>query len=638
MGKWYQSLKFHIVVALALQLVVIIAITAFSIYQLNLRTHDYAILNLSGQLKVISQTLFNQSQNYKKNAPRDYESYDRDLNLYNKDLVKHINDYDHIIEAFKERKIPSDLATNGEVIYCNWDQQSTNQLDRSARLWSDFKQGLDQALGDNETEPRLEYAAEYIIEHGESIQQSSVDLTNAFQQMMEIKLETIHSTNITAIIVFIISNLFIVFVLVSRVIRPLDNTRKAFDKVANGKLNYQVPVIAQNEIGELIDSFNGLTQRIAALFQLTDSIHSASNLDETLKSFHQEFQQFLPLDLIGLIRYSAGREKYSLERIFTRLDSSLRENDQFSAENSILNQVLEQQQLVYLNSENIDQYLDGNDQLVTKLKHNQLNSILFIALESLSSEPVVLVLATDKDNAYQAKHLELLGNISAQISHSLDKTIGMEGLVISTLEGLAKLAESRDPETGDHLMRMSLYSAIIADQLGKTSRYSNQITPSYVRNVFKFAPMHDIGKVGVEDSILLKPGKLTAEERAEMEKHPAIGAAVLERCEQQMNALGHSVFKTGIEIAGCHHEKFDGSGYPAKLSGEAIPLSARIVAAADVFDALTSKRPYKDAWPIDKALSVMKEESGKHFDPEIISALEAALPEILKVYEEHKHI
>ena len=150
--------------------------------------------------------------------------------------------------------------------------------------------------------------------------------------------------------------------------------------------------------------------------------------------------------------------------------------------------------------------------------------------------------------------------------------------------------------------------------------------------------MHDIGKVGIEDSILLKPGKLSAEERAEMEKHPLIGARVLQHCEQQMNAVGRSVFKIGIEITASHHEKYDGSGYPAKLKSTEIPLSARIVAAADVFDALTSKRPYKEAWTIEKALSVMKEDAGKHFDPLVIEALEAAMPKVMDVYNEHKHV
>jgi HD-GYP domain-containing protein (c-di-GMP phosphodiesterase class II) len=150
--------------------------------------------------------------------------------------------------------------------------------------------------------------------------------------------------------------------------------------------------------------------------------------------------------------------------------------------------------------------------------------------------------------------------------------------------------------------------------------------------------MHDIGKVGIEDSILLKPGRLDDEERRQMERHPTIGGEVLRRCEMQVNAVGYSVFRTGIEIAECHHEKFDGTGYPGGLQGEAIPLSARIVAAADVFDALTSRRPYKEAWPVEKAIAFFAEQSGHHFDPVVVAAMQRALPRILEVYEQLKHV
>ena len=121
-------------------------------------------------------------------------------------------------------------------------------------------------------------------------------------------------------------------------------------------------------------------------------------------------------------------------------------------------------------------------------------------------------------------------------------------------------------------------------------------------------------------------------------KHPLIGAEVLRRCETQMLARGRSVFNLGIEIALAHHERWDGAGYPHGLSGEDIPLSARIVAVADVFDALTSKRPYKAAWPVERALETIDADAGKHFDPAAVRALHRALPEVLAFYERHKHV
>jgi len=150
--------------------------------------------------------------------------------------------------------------------------------------------------------------------------------------------------------------------------------------------------------------------------------------------------------------------------------------------------------------------------------------------------------------------------------------------------------------------------------------------------------MHDIGKVGVSDSILLKPGKLTKEEFDIMKTHPVVGADVLKRCEHEVAKAGRSIFQIGIEIAGGHHEKYDGSGYPNKLAADAIPLSARIIAIGDVFDALTSKRPYKEAWPIAKAIDLIHEESGKHFDPEIVAAFDRSLDKIMTIYDKYKHV
>ena len=128
------------------------------------------------------------------------------------------------------------------------------------------------------------------------------------------------------------------------------------------------------------------------------------------------------------------------------------------------------------------------------------------------------------------------------------------------------------------------------------------------------------------------------EERTEMQRHPRIGADVLRRCEAQMEAHGRRVFGVGIEIAESHHEKWDGTGYPQGLAGEAIPLSARIVAVADVLDALTSKRPYKEAWSMDRALETLQQDSGRHFDPAVLAALHRCLPQVLAFYEKHKHV
>lgn len=189
---------------------------------------------------------------------------------------------------------------------------------------------------------------------------------------------------------------------------------------------------------------------------------------------------------------------------------------------------------------------------------------------------------------------------------------------MSTIFALAKLAESRDDETGKHIERVQLYCKSLVVKLGETSRYKRSINEDYIDNLHQASPLHDIGKVGISDNVLLKPGKLTAEEYEIIKTHTVIGAQTLESviATYPKNAF----VNMGIAIARSHHEKWDGSGYPDGLMGEDIPLSARIMAVSDAYDALRSKRPYKGAFPHKKSVDIITKDSGSHFDPEIVIA------------------
>ncbi len=632
-----KTLKFQVALALVIQFVLLAGIVSNTIYRLELRKHDYLILNLSGQLRVISQVLVNHSQNYVGAAPRDYPSYHRDLKLYRNNVDDLVNNYGEIIQSFKARKLTPELTGRDEPLVCTWDQQSLNQLDLTAIVWEDFRRGLNLALGPDKKEPRLEAAAEYIFSQKDQLMNASTDLTNSFQLMMEDKLAEIEMLNQLAILLSVLIAATIGLLLHFKAFRPLDRTILGFRRVSQGDLSHQIPIGVDNEVGYMTGMFNRLTQRLAALFHLTDRINQGTNLDETLRFVFEEFRSFLPIDWIGLLRKTPEKDHFTLERVYTAIKSAPSEGVKFSANDPLLGSVSDTKQPLVLHFDEITE-LDKRDELKIKLKDANICSVIALPLSSMGISDSVLVFATREEHVYKDEHLELLKNIGGQLSRSFDKTFGMEGLVISALEGLAKLAESRDPETGDHLFRMSMYSAILAEQLGKQGPYKELITPAYIRDVFRFAPMHDIGKVGIEDSILLKPGKLDDAESRRMKEHPVIGAQVLRRCEEQVNFVGYSIFQIGIEIAEGHHERYDGNGYPHGREGDEIPLSARIVAVADVFDALTSKRPYKEAWSIEKAMVVMREESGNHFDPALIDALELAMPRVLEVYEEHKHI
>lgn len=185
-----------------------------------------------------------------------------------------------------------------------------------------------------------------------------------------------------------------------------------------------------------------------------------------------------------------------------------------------------------------------------------------------------------------------------------------------TIFCLAKAAEYRDPETGAHILRMAHYSKHIAKQLG--------LPIAQIDILLEAAPMHDVGKVGTPDLILLKPGKLTEAEFSIMKQHAVIGFEIL-------NSSSSEVLKVAAEIALSHHEKFDGTGYPQSWKGKDIPLFARIVAVADVFDALTSERPYKKAWSIEQASQLLRDNSGTHFDPDCVEAFFSKFEEVMAI-------
>ncbi len=187
-----------------------------------------------------------------------------------------------------------------------------------------------------------------------------------------------------------------------------------------------------------------------------------------------------------------------------------------------------------------------------------------------------------------------------------------------TIFCLAKAAEYRDPETGAHILRMAHYSKHIARVLGLSEEQQDLLLQA--------APMHDIGKVGTPDLILLKPGRLTPEEFSVMKQHASIGYEIL-------NANSSPLLKVAADIAHTHHEKFDGSGYPRGLKGDDIPLFGRIVAVADVFDALTSERPYKKAWGIKEASQFLQEAAGSHFDAACVAAFFTHFDDILAIKE-----
>ena len=216
---------------------------------------------------------------------------------------------------------------------------------------------------------------------------------------------------------------------------------------------------------------------------------------------------------------------------------------------------------------------------------------------------------------------ERTGQILTQSDELMRQKLEVIAAQGATITAFCSLAEARDNETGNHIRRTQNYIKALAEHLREHPRFREHLNDEVIQLLFKSAPLHDVGKVAIPDAILRKPGKLTPEEWAVMQRHSEYGRDAIAQAESELGATQGCFLRYAREIAYGHHEKWDGSGYPQGLSGDAIPVSARLMAVADVYDALISKRVYKPAYPHEQAIAMIQEGRGSHFDPDVADAL-----------------
>ncbi len=628
-----RPLTQQITLAMLLMFVAAAGSVGFTLYELDLRKHDYVILNLSGQLRALAQGMVRESLHFQEHTGSDTAA-----TIYRKNLSQQAQEFEKIITALQARSLPPELTGRAEPLVCSWDDQAIAQLDLTARTWEEFSNGIAAGMTTDGDRVAMIQVANFIMDNEGWLTVVAANLTSAFQAMMEGKMRLISDFNQASLVFSLLAVIVLLLMLYFSFIFPLRQTMRGVERIANGEFGFQIPQQGSRELSHMVGRLNLFSRRIHSIFQLTDSISQANTLSETLRFVFNEFRTLLPLDWVGMLVMDGRGERFVLQHRFTEGETKLNEGDSFLAAGTLLGKAMDEKTPLHL--PDLEQLAeeDENAEFAARLAEDGRRSALFFPLSVEGDWSAMVAFAVSAKDAYTPEHLELLGNIAIQVAHGFEKTVVTENLVISAVTGLAKLAESRDMDTGDHLLRMSRYAALIAEELAREGPYMERVNTDLVRDIFRFAPMHDIGKVGIPDSILLKPGKLGSEEWHEMRRHPSIGGEVLRRCESQMNAVGHSMFQVAIEIAECHHENFNGTGYPGGLAGEDIPLSARVVTAADVFDALTSKRPYKEAWSVDQALLLFREDEGQQFDPVVVEAMERAMPRMMEVYQELRHV
>lgn len=422
------------------------------------------------------------------------------------------------------------------------------------------------------------------------------------------------------------------------IILPFNQLYKGISEIGLKQTELKHDFPTKTKVIPMIDEINDMFLKINNLISLIENMNNNSSFTESLNFIYETFSSFIPYNYIGIalideekgvFRASYGVSDGTIEGLSEKIMGLT-----WPIKDTSLGDLIHTGEARIIND--LEEYTEGKP---PKL-YNQI--ILAAGIRSsitlplkVSGVPVgVIFFSSSKKNIYCEEHQKFLYTLVNSIAISLNQNIFISDLLFSGILALAKLAEARDEDTGDHLERMQVYTRMITELLYENNYYTNEITMEYIERVEKFSPLHDIGKVGIRDGILLKPGRLDPEEFIEMKKHAEYGAEVMRAAESNMIKRGKSLFVLGIEIAEGHHEKWDGTGYPHGKCGLEIPLSARIVAVADVFDALTSKRPYKEAYSFGLSMEIIAEGSGKHFDPKIVEVFLANSERIEKKYLE----
>jgi len=519
--------RFSVRVALVSGLICLVgfaaAVALFTRHNLSFRIHDYAVLNLAGQMRELANGMQLDAQHL---AARDAADIDPAEALrYRSKLALQVRQYDRILQSFVTRELSPDLTGLDAPVSCSWDADSLAAVQGTAARWQSALEPVTPALGPAATLDDIHHAAQALAHSGTELLDSSRQLTHAFKALMQNKLDFVIAAQLVSVALAVAFGL-LAFLLVHRnLFTPIAEVERAARRVALGDFSARAVVTGGRETAQAASALNGLAGYVQALFDLNEKVASDMTIGDVLDTIRRELSARVPIDSLVVAVGSAGTDDWRILRSAGAPVGALQDGHALNHHGDAPGAATE---------------------ISLCARDAGCASVASFVLDIGPGETAVLMVAAKPAAAYGADRMGLLKTAAAHVAVHVQRTRSTDALVIAAVEGLAKLAKSRDPETGDHLLRMSMYSSMISTELGQQGQWSGTLNMRFVEDLRRFAPMHDIGKVGISDSILLKPGRLSDDERAEMSRHPTIGADVLRRCEAQMQARGRSVFQLAI--------------------------------------------------------------------------------------------
>lgn len=544
----------------------------------------------------VTFTAINAGENALSNKERYLTTLDQNMFVFEDNSGK----VDFMLKAFTDKSYPLD----GKIVKLKFRNEFLKIFDQALEVsqteWSNAKADALWLLDPNNTSDLELYETKL-----DEFRDLNINLLESSDYLTKICREEASRKRVIATIIqfssiglaFLIF-LFMVYMMNRDFKQPLKEINHVFNSMGKGQFHLRLHRRQEDEFKDLFNGFNRFADSLQVIRNIEAQILKEDSIFEIMSYIKRAFKPFAAFDDMAVVYKNSSGTVSRLAIV-----------------NNELNETFDQE------LETFDDITELKDTLIVPVKINDA----YIGHVSFR-----------KSGGFDDVSIEFIKTLKQTLSFTFYKSLLFRDLLAIVTDGLADLAESRDPETRLHLVRMSSYAMIITKALKQNDKYKDQIDNEFISNIKLTAPMHDIGKVSVPDAILLKPGKLTDEEFDIMKTHAFEGSVVLRRIHERFTQYNLEYFDMAAEIALCHQEKFDGRGYPNGISGTDIPLAARISALADVFDALTSKRPYKDAFSLEKSYAIINESKGQHFDPDVVDAFFGAIDEIEAIHNKYK--
>lgn len=603
------------------------------------------IVNILGRQRMLTQKIA-------KDANRlsaIYQAFDSDervkskaeLNkraLYTKEgLREAAEQFDNTLTQARNGKIHFDRRTI--TLYDPHENGFDSLLSDTDKKWTLFYSNVQTILGRESFDQEFRLALIHINEENENL----LSLT---EELMTLTLDKFHRENrrtrtvLMLLILFLV--LFSIWGLVGTyrlIVIPYNTFYKGIQSLGADDGLSKIGKNDKNSLlmKEVSETFFILREMVSIMA----NIHQGSSFNETLHIIFNTFKPHIPYNYIGIATF-VGYSGNLITASYGESDGTFKGLPQRLLDQSVEIEKTSLKKLLETNTPRVINDLEKYAESRNIQKYTQI--VLEEGVRSSITMPLTvngkglgfLFFSSKEKNIYTDMHVNFLRNISNAVALSFEKDIFVDELVYSSVLALAKMAEARDEDTAEHLDRMQQYTLLLARSMKEDGLHSDILTPEFIRGLERFSPMHDIGKVGIRDNVLLKPGRLDKEEWDHMRTHTTYGANVLLEAENNIARSGRTLFQAGIRIAQSHHEWWDGSGYPFGLVGTEIPLEARIVTIADVLDALTTRRPYKEPFAFEKSFEMMTGERGTHFDPEIIDVFIKYRSKFEALYDEFR--